>query len=432
MQIISLTGLILVFVFALVGPPMGENNFAVVVTWKLWWLMLPLSFLFLGRLWCSICPVGAVTALSQKIPFQGRREPGPVLAKYGTWIMGGLFLALFWLGTLWHICCWPTATASVLLLVVLGAAVVGFLFRGRAWCRFICPLGAFSGLYSMTALVALRSQKRVCLEDCRADKKELLRQEAQRCPLYELPMAMDTNRHCNLCGECVKGCHLGSLRLLFRLPGHELWQLKRPVLGEALFAVILVGVALVEASQTTRLLPTYMKWALDASRIASYDVVFSLSLLAIFGLAVGGYSLATLFSSAGEKETFWSNLLRFGYGYIPLALAGYLGVTLFRLSQEGGRAVQVAINQLSLWAPVFQLPPPQRGAFYSTELAIKALQYGLLALGALGSLYVIWKIAQRGGMRNPLRGALPHLVLVALWAAVIGLTFALPAGIILH
>lgn len=431
-QILSLAVLLLVFIFAWIGPPMGENNFAVVVTWKLWWLTLPLSFVFFGRLWCGVCPIGAVAASAQRIPFPGRRDPGQVLVRYGTWIMGALFLALFWLGTLWHICCWPTATAAVLLLLVLGAGVMGFLFRGRAWCRFVCPLGVLSGLYSMTAVVALRSQKGVCLGNCTLSKKQTLQGEMERCPLYELPMAMDTNRHCNLCGECVKGCHLGSMQLLVRPPGSELWQLKRPLLAEAVFAVILTGVALVEASQTTQLLPAYMQWAMDRSWIASYDLVFSLSLLLVFATAVASYVVACFLSAGGKWEGLTSNVARFGYGYIPLALAGYLAVVLFRLTQEGPRAIQVAINQLILWAPVFELPPPQRGAFYSIDLTTKALQYGLLWLGTLGSLYVIWRIAQRWGEGNPMKLALPQMTLVILLAIVLALTFALPAGIILH
>ncbi len=39
-----------IIVYGFLGPPHGEDNFAVVITWMLWWLLLPISFLFLSRL----------------------------------------------------------------------------------------------------------------------------------------------------------------------------------------------------------------------------------------------------------------------------------------------------------------------------------------------------------------------------------------------
>lgn len=432
LQIVAGVVFVLVLLYAFLGPPMGENNFAVVVTWQLWWLLLPLSFPFLGRFWCGVCPVGAASELAQKVPVPGRLMPGAFLETGGAWIMGFLFLVFFWIGMVRHICCWPLETAIVLLLFVVGAVIVGLAYQGRVWCRYLCPLGSFSGLYSMMGIVGLRSRREVCQGRCRIDKRRVLREEMKSCPLFELPMAMDTNRYCNLCGNCVKFCQHDAMRLTLLHPGKELWQLKRPITGEAFFALTLIAIAFVEAIQTTRLFPSYMQWALERNIFESYDVVFSLSLLVVVALAVGSYAFASYLSTrlggGGER----SSLASFAYGFLPLALAAYVGVAVFRLASHGVRALQVTINQLSFSFAPFDLPPPVRGSLYDVDLPVKALQLIILALGTLAALYVIGKVARGRGEAASLARALPHVVLVLLFSATFWFTFLLPAGIILH
>ena len=422
----------LVLLYAFFGPPMGENNFAVAVTWRLWWLALPFSFLLFGRLWCGVCPVGALSDLAQKAPVPGRRMPGAFLKEGGSWIMGLLFLLFFWVGMVRHICCWPLETAVVLLLFVGGALALGLAYHGRVWCRYLCPLGIFSGLYSMTGIVGLRPSREVCRDECRVDKQRVLREELKACPLFQVPTAMESNRNCNLCGNCVKYCQYGSMRLTPLNPVGEIGRLQRPVNGEAFFALILVAIAFVEAIQTTRLFPSYMKWALELNILTSYDTVFSLSLLVVVALCVGSYALASyLYARLNDGESQVSSA-SFAYGFIPLALAAYLGVSAFRLASHGARAVQVAINQLTFSLAPFDLPPPVRGSFYDVDLPLKALQLIILALGTVGALYVIGKVARRGGETRVLARALPFGALALLFSATFLYSFLLPAGVILH
>ena len=65
-----------IILYGFLGPPHGEDNFAVVVTWMLWWLLLPFSFVFLGRLWCGVCPLGGMSDAVQKVFAYKRRAPG--------------------------------------------------------------------------------------------------------------------------------------------------------------------------------------------------------------------------------------------------------------------------------------------------------------------------------------------------------------------
>ena len=421
---------ILIYAYAFFGPAMGENNLAVVATWQLWWLLLPFSFLFLGRLWCTVCPIGAVNGLSEKVPFRWRKMPGALLRRSDAWIMGSLFLVLFWIGIVRHICCWPKATAIVLLLFTGGAVVAGLLFHGRAWCRYFCPVGLYSAMLSLASFLGLRSQKQICRETCRVNKRHVLQDEMKGCPLYELPMALDTNRNCNLCGQCVKYCPHGSLQLSVLDPSREMSRMKRPRLGEAIFIMTLMGIAFVEVLQTTQLLPRYMKWALEMNVLGSYDIVFSLTIFAVVALALGLYLIATGLAGRLGRWNAWP-IASFSYGFIPIALATTLGVALFRLASEGARATKVAVNQLS-FVEIFNLPPPIRGSFYEVNTGLKALQLAVLALGVLATLYVIVKIANRRGGPRAMMGALPVMALALVFAGALSFIFLQPAGLILH
>ena len=423
---------VLVLYFAFWGPPLGENNLAVVLTWKLWWPLLPLSFLLFGRLWCGVCPIGSVNEVALKLPAPKRRMPDVFFRRYGAWIMASAFLGFFWIGVIRHICCWPVATGIVLLLFVAGAFVAGLLYRGRAWCRYMCPVGIFGGLLSLTAMIGLRSSKSTCRERCSSDWQRVLREEAGACPLYELPMAMESNRNCNLCGQCVKFCHQDSMHLGMLHPGVELSRLKRPLTGEAFFLVALLAVAFVEVIQTTRVFPSYMKWVMESTPFTSYDVAFSVSFVALAGLMVAAHALASHASARLARGGRPLNLSRFAYAFVPLVLAGYLGLAVLRVGSHGVRAVQVTVNQLAFSFAPFDLLPPVRGSFYDADPLTKALQIGILAAGTLGALYVVRRVAAGDGKGRAWARALPHIALVLLVSGIFGFAFLLPSGVILH
>src|SRR5512139_131504 len=58
--------LVTLFVFTLAiltglfGTPAGNRNFGIVFVWIVWWALLIIVLVpFLGRLWCTICPIPA-------------------------------------------------------------------------------------------------------------------------------------------------------------------------------------------------------------------------------------------------------------------------------------------------------------------------------------------------------------------------------------
>lgn len=181
---------------------------------------------FLGRVICGfLCPFGLIQELLHKIPvkklkknkitqkltfikyvilgifvviiplfFGLRKQPLPAFCKYicpaGT-LEGALMLMIHpdnagiraLTGGLFY---WKLA--------VLIAMVVTCVFIFRAFCRFICPLGAIYSLFSKIALLGVRVDMNkcnncgACVKTCQMDIKRV------------------GDRECIQCGECIDVC----------------------------------------------------------------------------------------------------------------------------------------------------------------------------------------------------------------------------------
>ena len=79
-------------------------------------------------------------------------------------------------------------------LAVLIAMVISCVFIFRAFCRFICPLGAIYSLFSKIALLGVRVDMNrcnncgACVKTCQMDIKRV------------------GDRECIQCGECIDVC----------------------------------------------------------------------------------------------------------------------------------------------------------------------------------------------------------------------------------
>lgn len=55
---LMLTGFLLAILSGFIGTPVGSRNFGIVFTWIAWWAALILVAVpFLGRGWCTVCPI---------------------------------------------------------------------------------------------------------------------------------------------------------------------------------------------------------------------------------------------------------------------------------------------------------------------------------------------------------------------------------------
>lgn len=407
---------LLILYFLLAGPPNAHDNLGSSLVWVIWWPALPLMFLFLGRFWCGICPMSGLSDLVQR--FLGHRRPVPLwLKRWGVWIVASAFLLITWLDAVSGLVQSPPRSAILLLAVTAGVLLCGVLYERRTWCRYLCFIGGMSRNYAMTSLLELRAGEEKCREchtfDCVRGSGRI-----GGCPMFVFPKTMDSNRHCNLCGNCVKSCQHRAIHLWTRLPGEELWQLRQRRWEEALFAALLLGLV---AVQTLVMLEIWNSFEASFGRlgIGSYPLTFTLAMLGALALWVAGLAAAAAVSGRFSVARLSSDMIRYAYALIPLGLAAHLAHNLNHLLGEGLSVLKAA---LPLFGRTLSLHP----ALLSAP-TIQLLQYLVIAIGTSLAALVVVRLASQGatgehaGSRPPalkagwlgrIVPAVPHVALV--------------------
>ena len=233
------TGLVAPFMFchgcplASVACPIGAlQHFAALRRFPFLLLgMLGLAFLLLGRAACGwLCPFGALQDLLARLLARKKamtRETGldaglrPVkwLVLAGTllsaYLIGGTTFCWFCpIGTLFaaipYALLMPGARLSLFFYVHL-ATLAGVLIWAslvpRAWCRYLCPLGALAGQANHVSLLTIELDERAC-KKCMACLRA--------CPMGLADLASISGPECVLCGRCVEACPEGAPRLAVR------------------------------------------------------------------------------------------------------------------------------------------------------------------------------------------------------------------------
>jgi polyferredoxin len=333
-QLVLASVLLAGYVFAImagwVGTPVGNANFSIVFVWIAWWAILILVAVpFTGRGWCAVCPIplpgewiqrGAIlTPPNTKPKWLSRRWPK---AFRNIWLQsaGFLLLALFSSVLLTT----PSVTAIVLAAMLLAAIGLSMIFERRAFCRYLCPVGGFIGLYSQTAPVELRiKDKRECVT-CEGKPCYRGSQNGYGCPWDVFPGGLSKNTYCGLCMECIRTCPKDNVSINLRTWGADL---ERPSarLDEAFKAFIMLGSGMIYAGVLLG------PWG--ALKNAAYHVgtpawllYASVFLGAILILLPGLFALCTL--PFRDGHTFKMNFATFSSALIPLGLMFWIAFSL--------------------------------------------------------------------------------------------------------
>jgi len=188
--------------------------------------------LLFGRFVCSfLCPFGLLQELLHKISFPKVRRLWKwlPLVKYFILVVFVLALPALFKGNMGigdpafckYICPAGTLTAGLPLLFAQPAMrdAVGWLFSlklaiafitilgclsvYRFFCKVMCPLGAFYGLFNKIALYRLKFRKENCVRcgEC-----------SQICKMMVNPSQTPNSPECIRCGDCVGACRFSALK----------------------------------------------------------------------------------------------------------------------------------------------------------------------------------------------------------------------------
>jgi len=393
-----LPNLLLFYLFILAGlfgSPIGNRNIIIVFVWILWWFVLIAALVPFGsRLWCTMCPlpffgdwvqrralvqvrIGKTVGLRNQFFGLNKRWPKRLS---NIWLQnfGFLFLATF--STL-------LVTRPIVSVVVLGglivlATVLALVYRLRAFCNYVCPISGFLSLFSMAAMMELRSKdKDVCLK-CRSKACTTGSEQGWACPWYVYMGKLDRNNYCGLCFECVKSCPNDNISLFLR-PFCSDTRIKS--YDESWKAFIMLVLAM--AYSVTLLGPwgTLKDWA-NISEAGNWTgfliyagVTWFVALVGFPLLYAGSIWLGRKLSGT-DAVTIKDLFIRYSYTLVPLGLLAWIAFSVPLVMVNGSYIVTVISDPLGWGWNLFgtaEWPWKPFYPEYTTPIQIALLLIGL-------------------------------------------------------
>jgi len=369
----------------LLGPSAAHDNLGTALTWVLWWPIIPVIFLFLGRFWCAICPFATVNDLVQK--FVGNNRPVPhILKKYGIWIIDASFIFITWSDHVWGVVGSPVGSGVLLLILTTGVVASGAFFERRTFCRHVCFLGGLAGNYAQAGMLSLHGTPDICAK-CTTASCFKGTEKAPGCPMFEFPRTMSSSANCVLCGDCLKNCPNDSIQLTLRPPTQELWFVHKPKVEAAFLAAVIMGIVFVQNVTMLEVWGSILSWLETVTGTTSYYVNFSITFLVAIILPVSLLGWASLVATRNNKSSFTDNFTRFGYAIIALDLTAHIAHNLFHMLAEGKSILYTALA-------IFGVESHGASAALVSTPTIQMMQFGLIGVGFLGSLYIVYRIAE--------------------------------------
>ncbi|MDQ7780356.1 MAG: 4Fe-4S binding protein [Planctomycetota bacterium] len=289
---------LILFVGLMLAALLGSEsrNIATAGTGVLWLVAVSVVTPVVGKFWCVVCPWDAVAEWIQRLGLW-RKNDDPLTAGF-TWPAGlanaypalGLFVALVWAEYAFDVTDSPRFVGYFCAGIVSAAVVVGLLFKRKTFCRYVCPIGATSGLYSVFSIFEIRARDRERCRTCRSKDCVRGNEMGYGCPVYEYPGTMESNVNCILCTECIKTCPYENVGLNLRFPGTELLcgtkDASRHVLGRRNDLSLLAG-AMLALSYThgLSLTPVFGRSVVLVANFVGVGTVLAFSVLLILFLA---------------------------------------------------------------------------------------------------------------------------------------------------
>ena len=364
-----------VFIYdGFIGPESADENLLTLSLSGLFWYPLIFLSLFLaGRWWCAVCPVGAIAGAANRFNI-GLKFP----RRLSNW---GLPLIAF-IVPLWgfrefdiNVLREPLITAIWMTGVIAVAVIVSLLFKGRVFCKYMCPITAPLAVMSRVAPVEVRTktmatysnmsnkqqlqERNTSLFSNTSKKLPLIRNEmlkikstgnmvgvgkinpvcksckthdcykgnedTEGCPWEEHPATMTRNSACSMCMKCTHSCPPGEpMRLRLRMPFSELWQVFRPDIYEAFTILALIGIfnTFLWYETVDLFLPGFKQNLIDGTE-ATFPFLSErqvergiIRYVMSIGIVVALYSIASLASSKLSGQKLKSNFANFSYSYL--------------------------------------------------------------------------------------------------------------------
>ncbi len=332
----------------LFGTPAGSRNFGIIFVWIVWWALLIIALVPLaGRLWCTVCPIPAPGEWLQRRAIVRRNtgRPRSLGLRWprrlkNMWLQNFGFLGVAVFSAV--ILTQPQVSAWVLVGFTGAGVALSLLFEKRVFCKYVCPVGGFIGLYALLAPLELRvKDAAVCAahtsKDCVTGNER-----GHGCPWFVYPGKLTRNIDCGLCTECLKTCPMDNIALNLRPAGSDLLVTQGRRLDEAYKGFIMLGSALLYSAVLLGPWGWIKGWASLAS--VPHWLLYAGGFLAITLVGLPGLfwlAAAAARALSGQPTSQRRLFIDYAYTLVPLGLAAWIAFSFSFVLTNGSYALAV-------------------------------------------------------------------------------------------
>ncbi len=396
-------------------------NIAPILTWTIWWGLLPILILFAGKAWCYICPWDAMAGWTEKLRLWAKIDEGLSLGWRWPKIVRNisiatiLFVGLTWIELGFGVTMSPRITAYLAIGMLLMAIVSALLFDKKSFCRYGCLVGRVSGLYAMFGGTEVRARDQSTCQACHTKECVTGSDTAYGCPTFLYPGGLEVNTYCIQCMECIQACPHDNLAMNLRPLGSDLAVEGKPRSDEAYLALLMLSITGFHGLAMTPVwqeLIDAFRAQVQVGRIVGFSVTMAGLMMApilIYALLVGlSYQLGRRDASA--DLSYRDYFIRYAYAVLPIAIFYHIAHTLEHLLMEGPKIVALVSDPFGWNWNLFgtagwNIPP------LISLGNLWLVQAFLVLVGHVYSLWVAQKISLRlfDSSRSAFKSQLPML-----------------------
>ncbi len=377
--------LVMVIFAGFFGIQNSNKNLATISIWVIWWSLLIISVTLAGRIWCFMCPFGAIGDWVQRRTFYKRVNDTFSLNR--KWpeefrnlsIAALFFLVITWADFQFNLVNIPLLTAYFIFSLLGLIIIISIIFERRSFCRYACPITGLIGIYSMFAPIELRAKEKNTCKTCKEKNCNSGNENGYPCPVFEYPGTLEKNTHCILCTECIKTCRRNNLSFNIRSFAGDIAPINTRN-DEAFFIFILFGVTIFQTlimirpwAGFTQSLMIYTGASYNSVRFFLF-IAAAVSPVLLFSIAIGVLKLL--------NHKIMTGVLFTGYAYsiIPLGLMMHLSHNLRHLLEEGTGIIPVLSDPFGFGWDLFRTSGYMPAPLLSSN-NILLLQWLLMFIG---------------------------------------------------
>jgi polyferredoxin len=229
LTIFTMVMIYIVILTCVFGTKVSGRNLGVLLMWAIWlFALIAIITPFLGRFWCTICPLPFFGDLIQRgsffNPLKGKTKQynnkfSGFFLKWPEWLRNDwlrltVFLLLATFST--TLVATPLVSGITVLMLMLVPTIMSGIWELRAFCRYVCPISVFVGPFSRMSTLSLRNKSQEICDQCKPHYCENGNTGGWACP-YGLNVGeIRENSDCGLCLECLRSCTYNNVSLYNR------------------------------------------------------------------------------------------------------------------------------------------------------------------------------------------------------------------------